>query len=184
MYALSQVLNKQVRLYWKASEFKNWLLFYSTPILKGYLPSLYYHHYVLLVTALHILLQESISIQQIEAAEMMLKNFVSLLPELYGEKNCTAKAHLLLHLPMYIKLWGPLWTHSTFAFESKNGHLKKLSHRKSCFYQQLLFNIDVCQTLQLIQPFIEDTADLPILTTMRSTSALQDKVCIGQHTYF
>ena len=172
--------------YWKASEFKNWLLFYSVPILKGYLPSLYYHHYVLLVTALHILLQESISVQQAEAAEMMLKDFVSLLPELYGEQNCTANAHMLLHLPMYVRLWGPLWTHSTFAFESKNGHLKKLSHGKSSFYQQMLFNIDVSQTLQLIQPIIDDT-DSPMQTILRSNldiGALQDKVCIGQHTYF
>ena len=58
--------------YWKASEFKNWLLFYSVPILKGHLPSLYYHHYVLLVSALHILLQESISLEQLNAAEMMI----------------------------------------------------------------------------------------------------------------
>ena len=117
---------------------------------------------------------------------MMLKDFVSLLPELYGEQNCTANAHMLLHLPMYVRLWGPLWTHSTFAFESKNGHLKKLSHGKSSFYQQMLFNIDVSQTLQLIQPIIDDT-DSPMQTILRSNldmGALQDKVCIGQHTYF
>ena len=35
--------------YWKASELRNWLLFYSLPLLLSFLPSLYWHHYALLV---------------------------------------------------------------------------------------------------------------------------------------
>ena len=171
--------------YWKASEYKNWLLFYSVPILKGHLPSLYYHHYVLLVSALHILLQESISLEQLNAAEMMIKDFISLMPELYGENNCTANVHMLLHLPIYARMWGPLWTQSTFAFESKNGHLKQLSHGKSSFYQQMLFNIDVSQTLQLIQS-ISKFDDLLLQTMLKSNRGVQlhHMACIGQHTYF
>lgn len=42
--------------YWKASELRNWLLFYSLPILIEHLLSLYWHHYALLVCALHIFL--------------------------------------------------------------------------------------------------------------------------------
>ena len=90
--------------FWKASEFKNWLLFYSLPILLDYLPSLYVHHYALHVCAMHILLQESIDSSLLDAAEMMLKDFIVFLP---GESNCTANAHMLLHLPKYTRLWGP-----------------------------------------------------------------------------
>ena len=93
--------------FWKASEFKNWLLFYSLPLLLDYLPSLYIHHYALLVCAMHILLQESIDSSLLDAAEIMLKDFKVLLPELYRESNCTANAHMLLHLPKYTRLWGP-----------------------------------------------------------------------------
>ena len=49
-----------------------------------------------------------------------------MLPELYGEASCTANAHLLTHLTKYVQSWGPLWTHTAFGFESKNGHLKHL----------------------------------------------------------
>ena len=58
--------------FWKASELKNWLLYYSHPLLLDYLPSLYLHHYALLVCALHALLQESIDSSLLNAAEMML----------------------------------------------------------------------------------------------------------------
>jgi len=98
--------------YWKASELRNWLLFYSLPILLDFLPSLYWHHYALLVNSVHI----------------MLVDFCVLLPELYGETSCTANAHLLCHLAKYVRLWGPLWTHSAFGFENKCGQLKHLSH--------------------------------------------------------
>lgn len=118
----------------------------------GCLPPLYLHHYALLVCALHILLKESISSSQIDAAEAMLSDFVTLLPELYGEMSCTANSHMLTHLPKYVRLWGSLWMHSAFGFESKNGHLKHLHHSWADIVDQLVFNIDVQQTLQLLHP--------------------------------
>lgn len=136
--------------YWKATELKQWLLYYSLPLLKGALPSLYWHHYSLLVCAMHIMLGTYITQDQINAAEQMLKDFHFLLPELYGESSCTANAHLLTHLAKYVRLWGPLWTHSTFGFESKNGQLKYLFHGKNDVIHQLLFNINVAYTLQLV----------------------------------
>ena len=36
-------------------------------------------------------------------------------------------------------LWGPLWTHSAFGFESKNGCLKKYFHDRNTIHQQLGF---------------------------------------------
>ena len=36
--------------------------------------------------------------------------------------------HLVSHLPHYVKLFGPLWTHSAFAFEDSIGHLVKKAH--------------------------------------------------------
>ena len=58
--------------FWKASEFKNWLLFYSLSFLLDYLPSLYLHHYALLA-----LLQESIDSSLLNAAEIMLNDFIT-----------------------------------------------------------------------------------------------------------
>lgn len=58
--------------YWKASEFRAWLLFYSIPILLGYLHRDYLHHLNLLVKSVHILLSAQISNDNLSAAEKML----------------------------------------------------------------------------------------------------------------
>lgn len=120
--------------YWKASELRKWLLYYSLPLLLNIFPSLYWHHYALLVCAMHKLLSDKITVSQIDAAEQMLFDFCRLLPELYGEVSCTI-VHLLSHLAKYVRLWGLLWTHSAFGFKNKNGHIKRLFMESltSCF---------------------------------------------------
>ena len=42
--------------------------------------------------------------------------------------NCTMNVHLVRHLIHYVKLYGPLWTHSCFWFETLNGQLLRLRH--------------------------------------------------------
>ena len=59
-------------------------------------------------SAMHLLLQQGLHRNEIDAAEVMLNDFCALLPELYGEMNFTINAHLLLHLTHYVRLWGPL----------------------------------------------------------------------------
>ena len=135
------------RKFWKASEHRNFLLYYSLPVLASVLPPLYFHHYSLLVSAIHILLQSKLTAEQIQAAEVMLQDYYQLLPDLYGETSCTLNAHCLTHLTMYVRLWGPLWTHSLFGYESMNGHITSMIHSKRKIGEQLLFSIDVCQTV-------------------------------------
>ena len=64
--------------YWKATELRSWLLFHSLPLLLDFLPSLYFHHFSLLVCALHILLLDCLSCSQIDAAEVMLHDLLLL----------------------------------------------------------------------------------------------------------
>uniref|UniRef100_A0A1X7TS34 Transposase domain-containing protein n=1 Tax=Amphimedon queenslandica TaxID=400682 RepID=A0A1X7TS34_AMPQE len=83
--------------YWKASEFRSWLLFYSLPLLLNALPPLYFHHYALLVCAMHILLAKEVTEIECSAAEEMLTDFCKLLPELYengGPVGHTQLSHL------------------------------------------------------------------------------------------
>lgn len=138
------------RNYWKASEFRNWLLYYSLPLLSDVLPPLYFHHYALLVCSMHILLQVKLTEVQIQAAEEMLLAFYELLPELYGNTSCTLNAHLLIHLTKYVRLWGPLWTHSAFGFESLNGKITGMIHSKHKIADQLCYSIEVSNTLALL----------------------------------
>lgn len=89
--------------------------------------------------------------EEISAAECMLLDFYKLIPELYGDTYCTHNIHLLSHLCKYVKLWDPLWTHSVFRYENKNGQIKHLFHgNDDDIFHQILFNIDVNFTMQLM----------------------------------
>ncbi len=170
--------------YWKASELRSWLLFYSLPLLLHVLPPLYWHHYSLLVCAMHIMLKDSVTDALVNAAEAMLRDFCILLPDLYGDFICTANMHLLSHLAKYVRLWGPLWTHSSFGFENKNGHLKHLFHGKTNFVHQLLFNVDICCTLQHVQKELNET-ELPVVLSYINKPDMHhsNMLSLGCHTY-
>lgn len=150
---------KKHRKYWKASEFRNFLLYYSLPILADALPPLYFHHFGLLVCAMHILLLSQISDSLIRAAQSMLDDFYSLCPELYGDRMCVLNVHLLSHMANFVHLWGSLWTHSAFGFESMNGHIKSMIHSGHKIADQLLFSIDVATTLGILSDRLKDVED-------------------------
>ena len=83
--------------YWKANEFRNWLLFYSLPLLLHCLPPLYFHHFALLVCAMHLLLKRKLSQVECSLAEEMLKEFYDL------ATSCTMNAHSLIHIAHYVR---------------------------------------------------------------------------------
>ena len=68
---------------------------------------------------MHILLSDDITCAQVDAAEQLLLDFCIFLPDLHGDTSYTANAHLLTHLGKYVRLWGQLWTPSTFALKTR-----------------------------------------------------------------
>lgn len=61
-----------------------------------------------------------------------------------GEKWTTMNVHLLSHLVDCVKCWGPLWAYSCFAYETMNGHLKKLFHGTKNMSKQVFSNNITC----------------------------------------
>ncbi|XP_047220535.1 uncharacterized protein LOC124867893 isoform X2 [Girardinichthys multiradiatus] len=62
------------RMFWKASEWRAFLLFYSLPVLKGILPARFWNHLFLLVFGIYTLLQDTIKTESILIAELALKH--------------------------------------------------------------------------------------------------------------
>ncbi|KAG0417140.1 hypothetical protein HPB47_005858 [Ixodes persulcatus] len=108
------------RSYWKANEWRNWLLYYSVPCLENLLPHRYWKHWCLLAEAIWILLSTRISQEMISHAESLLKRFVDQVLRLYNTKMMTFNMHQLLHLAKSVRDLGPLWAHSAFVFETGN----------------------------------------------------------------
>ena len=111
---------KKMLFYWKSSEFKAWLLYYSLPIIVTYLPSDYVNHFALLISAMHILLSCNISCQDLTIAEEFLLAFYNQVPDLYPDTILSANVHTSIHLCHFVRLLGPLWAYSTFGFENMN----------------------------------------------------------------
>lgn len=116
---------------WKASELKCWFFYYSPILMSTVMKPEYFHHYLLLVTAMFYLNQDCICSQEIVAAEEYLKKFVEKFEVLYGVRYCSINIHLLLHLAYNVENFGPLWIHSCFSYEDLNGQIVNLVNGKT-----------------------------------------------------
>ncbi|XP_023205350.1 uncharacterized protein LOC102220557 isoform X2 [Xiphophorus maculatus] len=117
------------RMHWEASEWRAFALLYSPVILRKVLPNLYYKHWMLLISSLHILLSPFASQEEISCAELCLVQFVSQVPSLYGLEHCSFNCHLLMHLTDCARNWGLLWANSTFVFQGVQSRLLQMYSR-------------------------------------------------------
>ncbi len=134
-----------LRKYWKASEYRHFLLFYSLPCLFGTLAQKYIDHLLLLVQATYILLLDSISPQNIDTADALLKAFVGRFESLYAKCHVSINVHILVHAAASVKNWGPLWSHSAFLYETQNRHLQKLFHGTQAVAEQIVNTFNLYQ---------------------------------------
>ena len=130
-------LSKHLK-YYKASEYRSFLLYYSLPVLHNVLPLDYWNHYALFAVSIYYLLQQSISEEQLTNSETILKKICSQFETLYGRRYMTANVHNLLHLADCIRELGPLWAYSCSHFESQNGALKSLVHGTQQVAKQIM----------------------------------------------
>lgn len=124
--------------FYKASEYRAWLLFYAFPIVSQFLPPDYVQHLSLLISSMHILLSDCVKVQELDIAHRMLSTFYQAGGDLYSPVIYTANMHLLQHTVPLVKLWGPLWCYSMFGFENLNGVLGTTFHGTSKFMHQSL----------------------------------------------
>lgn len=111
--------------WWKAHEYKNWLLYYAVPCLKGIMKQTYLDHFTLFSEAIFIFLKARIGPLHFKIATKKLMKFHDDFEKLYGEEYMMHNVHLLRHIPKCVKDCGPLWAYSNFNFESNNGSLVK-----------------------------------------------------------
>ena len=122
---------------WKATEWKSWLLYYALPCLRDILPVEHYQHFSLFVRSVFTLLKTSISQTDLEKCEKDLITFVVHSEQLYGITFMTFNNHSLLHLVDSVRLSGPLWATSAFAFESAIYQLKQQITGPKGLYDQI-----------------------------------------------
>ena len=175
------------RRYWKASEWRNFLLFYSSIFLRFLLPKDYARHWNLLVYSIFQLTITPITLASITSAELALHKFVQMVQQLYGCEYVTYNVHLLTHLPASVERWGPLWSHSAFFFEDANGKLLKYFHGSRGVTDQIFRSfIGASHLLRLANIYIDNSSAV-VLEHIINTASLcknalrvgSDVVCLG-----
>ena len=135
------------RKYWKASEYRAFLFYYSLPVMCDLLPKEYYEHFMLLCHAIHVLNSNTISIRNLNKANKLLHRFYYQFAFLYHSRYLTMNMHQLLHLTESVKYLGPLHTFSCFDHEHCNGLLTKMIHSSHRVDIQLIYMFSSLQSI-------------------------------------
>lgn len=76
---------------------------------------------MLFVRACTILLQPTITLEDLDSADSLLLQFCTEFERLYGKEKCTPNMHLHCHIRDTVTYYGPVYTTWCFAFERYNG---------------------------------------------------------------
>lgn len=110
---------------WKATEFRQFLLYTGPIVLKRVLHNTKYDHFISLHIASIILLSEKYQLYT-DYAEELLTHFVLSTKHLYGPEFLTHNIHNLLHIASDVKEFGNMNLFSNFPAENYLQKLKKL----------------------------------------------------------
>lgn len=112
----------------KATEFRNFLLYFVPVILADVVDIAIYKHFIMLLhSAITILCcQKHLTAIDVDFVSTLLNTFISHATHLYGLEFLIYNVHNLTHLSEDVRLFGPLDTFSAFPFENYLGYLKRL----------------------------------------------------------
>lgn len=111
---------------WKATEFRQFLLYTGPVVLKDVLKSQIYDNFMLLSVGVYILLSSEYCLTMNNLANSLLVSFVEHFGQLYGQEFLVYNLHGMVHLCEDVKIHGNLDSFSSFPYENFLGHLKKL----------------------------------------------------------
>ncbi|KAE8739418.1 hypothetical protein FOCC_FOCC015086, partial [Frankliniella occidentalis] len=135
----------------KAHEWAVWILIYSLVALKGILPSKYFEHWALLVSALSRLTHHSVRVSEVLLSRREIRDFVAGTHTLYGMNCVTFNVHLLSHLPESVLNFGNLWTHSAFLYGSYNSVLKNSVRSSNGIINQIVMEFKTRAAVQFME---------------------------------
>ena len=125
---------------WKATEFRQFLLYTGPVALQNVLPGQLYNNFLTLHFAITLLIDKKYcGNSEINSyADKLLRLFVRQFMSLYGKKYVSHNVHNLIHLAADAKLFGTLDDFSSFRFESFLNQLLRLLQKSEKPLQQIM----------------------------------------------
>lgn len=144
--------------FWKATEFRTFLLKTGPVVLRGHLSTEMYNHFLALHCAVTICSSESLQ-KYLPAAMQLFRMFTENFGDLYGDENSTYSSHSVIHVTDDVKRFGVLDKYSAFPGESNLGFLKNLVRGGHLPLQQVIRRISERDSLEEICDFEETHSD-------------------------
>ena len=123
---------------WKATEFRQFLLYSGMVSLNKKIPKEIYDNFMLLMSAIHILANPHLAYVHCDYAKELLILFVSHFGKLYGTRFISYNVHATIHLPEDVRVHGHLDCFSSFPYLNFLGFLKKLVRKPSYVLPQVI----------------------------------------------
>lgn len=111
--------------HWKGLEFRSFLYYIGIVVLKPFLPSDVYEHFLTLFCAVTICSSDAHA-NLVELAHTMLIHYVECYAKIYGQDYITSNVHNLNHLVEDVKRFGILSKFSAYPFENKLYKIKNM----------------------------------------------------------
>ena len=111
---------------WKATEFRQFLLYTGKIALSGILRPDLYEHFLVLSIASSILVSPALALSYRDYAKQLMEYFVEQGKILYGDEFLVYNVHSMIHLADIVEEFGSLDVCSSFPFENYMQKLKRL----------------------------------------------------------
>ena len=165
-----------------ADQWKNWVCVYSLYALHGILPSPDYNCMVMFVRACIILLQPTITLEDLGRADDFLLQFCQLFEELYGKERCTPNMHLHCHIRDTVTDYGPVYTTWCFAFERYNGVFE--SFQKNWIYPEVQLMTKFLQFQNVVMMDMPCTLPTELTEIFQAHSSKMKEIVQGKGSVF
>lgn len=142
--------------FWKATEFRTFLLKTGPVVLQNRLSPELYNHFLALHCAVTICCSETLQ-KYLPAAKVLFRMFTEKFGDSYGAENYTYSIHSLIHVTDDVERFGIFDKYSAFTGESNLGFLKNLVRGGHLPLQQVIRRIAERESLEKICEFEDCT---------------------------
>ncbi|CAH0553200.1 unnamed protein product [Brassicogethes aeneus] len=174
---------------WKATEFRQFLLYIGPVVLKDILDKKKYANFLIFKFAITILLSKDLNSKYNGFASTLLNIFIKDVEKIYGKMFCIYNLHILSHLSDDAKEFNTLNSINSFKFENYLGQIKRLLRKSNQPLQQVvnrlqeIHKINVRKVNQCVINVILEKQVPDVIKEQYFNHGFYRKICVNREIY-